>query len=103
MKQDGKTGTAGKGALVGEGAAFTVGAVQDQNLIESKSGKYIARRFTPRECERLQGFPDGYTDIPYNGKEHAPDTHRYRALGNSFAVPVVKWIFERIQAVEDGR
>lgn len=62
---------------------------------------YVVRRLTPIECERLQGFPDGHTDIPYKGKEHPPDTARYKALGNSFAVPVVRWIGERIQMVQD--
>ena len=58
------------------------------------------RRLTPRECERLQGFPDDYTDIPYRNKEHAPDGPRYKALGNSMAVPVMRWIGERIRMVE---
>ena len=53
------------------------------------------RRLTPRECERLQGFPDDYTLIPYRGKL-AADTPRYKALGNSMAVPVMRWIGERI-------
>jgi DNA (cytosine-5)-methyltransferase 1 len=56
------------------------------------------RRLTPMECERLQGFPDGYTAIPYRGKI-AADGPRYKALGNSFAGPVVRWIGERIEAV----
>lgn len=59
------------------------------------------RRLTPRECERLQGFPDDYTDIPYRNKEHAPDGPRYKALGNSMAVPVMRWIGERIRMVEE--
>ena len=59
----------------------------------------VARRLTPRECERLQGFPDDYTLVPHRGKP-AKDTPRYKALGNSMAVPVVRWIGERIQAVE---
>jgi DNA (cytosine-5)-methyltransferase 1 len=58
------------------------------------------RRLTPRECERLQGFPDDYTLIPYRGKP-AADGPRYKALGNSMAVPVMRWIGERIQMVED--
>lgn len=58
------------------------------------------RRLTPRECERLQGFPDDYTSIQRNGKD-TPDGPRYKALGNSMAVPVMRWIGERIQAVED--
>lgn len=59
------------------------------------------RRLTPRECERLQGFPDGYTDIPYRGRKVCPDSPRYKALGNSWAVPCARWIGKRIQAVDD--
>ena len=58
------------------------------------------RRLTPRECERLQGFPDDYTLIPYRGK-FAADGPRYKALGNSMAVPVMAWIGRRIQMVEE--
>jgi DNA (cytosine-5)-methyltransferase 1 len=71
------------------------------------STTYIAtsavRRLTPRECERLQGFPDDYTAIPWRkkGSEDCPDGPRYKALGNSMAVPVMRWIGERIAAVED--
>jgi DNA (cytosine-5)-methyltransferase 1 len=55
------------------------------------------RRLTPVECERLQGFPDGYTNIPWRKKDESPDGPRYKALGNSWAVPVVAWIGKRIQ------
>ena len=55
------------------------------------------RRLTPVECERLQGFPDNYTNI----KEKCPDGPRYKALGNSMAVPVMAWIGARIQQYED--
>ena len=60
------------------------------------------RRLTPRECERLQGFPDNYTLVPYHGKKKKPakDGPRYKALGNSMAVPVMAWIGRRIQFVE---
>jgi DNA (cytosine-5)-methyltransferase 1 len=58
------------------------------------------RRLTPVECERLQGFPDGYTNIPWRGKPESPDGPRYKALGNSMAVPVMSWIGERINKVE---
>ncbi|WP_427176882.1 DNA cytosine methyltransferase [Bifidobacterium catenulatum] len=61
------------------------------------------RRLTPLECERLQGFPDGWTDIQWRGREHAPDGSRYKALGNSMAVPVMRWIGEGIQLVEDNK
>ena len=57
------------------------------------------RRLTPLECERLMGFPDGWTDVPHNGKP-ASDSARYKALGNSMAVNVMRWLGERIAAVE---
>jgi DNA (cytosine-5)-methyltransferase 1 len=61
------------------------------------------RRLTPVECERLQGFPDNFTAIPWRkkGAEDCPDGPRYKALGNSMAVPVMRWIGERIQMIED--
>jgi DNA (cytosine-5)-methyltransferase 1 len=58
------------------------------------------RRLTPRECERLQGFPDDYTLIPYRGKA-ATDGPRYKALGNSMAVPVMHWLGQRIQKIDN--
>lgn len=54
------------------------------------------RRLLPTECERLQGFPDNYTNIPWRKKEESPDGPRYKALGNSMAVPVMAWIGKRI-------
>ena len=61
------------------------------------------RRLTPVECERLQGFPDNFTAIPWRkkGVEDCPDGPRYKALGNSMAAPVMRWIGERIQLVDD--
>jgi DNA (cytosine-5)-methyltransferase 1 len=61
--------------------------------------RYAVRRLTPRECERLQGFPDDYTLVPFRGKP-AKDGPRYRALGNSMAVPVMAWIGRRIEMCE---
>jgi DNA (cytosine-5)-methyltransferase 1 len=60
---------------------------------------WAVRRLTPTECERLQGFPDGYTAIPYRGKP-AADGPRYKALGNSWAVNVARWVGRRIEMVE---
>jgi DNA (cytosine-5)-methyltransferase 1 len=62
---------------------------------------WAVRRLTPRECERLQGFPDDFTQIPYRGKpaDKCPDGPRYKALGNSMAVNCMEWIGQRIQAV----
>ena len=59
------------------------------------------RRLTPRECERLQGFPDDWTRIQWKGKkpEECPDGHRYKAMGNSMAVPVMRWIGQQINQV----
>lgn len=56
----------------------------------------VVRRLTPLECERLQGFPDNYTNIPWANKATAPDSRRYKALGNSMAVPVMHWIGKRM-------
>jgi DNA (cytosine-5)-methyltransferase 1 len=60
------------------------------------SHNMAVRRLTPIECERLQGFPDNYTNIPWRNKPESPDGPRYKALGNSWAVPVVAWIGKRI-------
>lgn len=64
--------------------------------------RWVVRRLTPTECERLQGFPDGWTAIPWRGKpaSECPDGPRYKALGNSMAVPVMRWIGERIEEAE---
>ena len=81
-----------------------VGALRAANGGSSRS--YIAstavRRLTPTECERLQGFPDQFTMIPWRGKpaDQCPDGPRYKALGNSMAVPVMAWIARRIQMVD---
>lgn len=64
------------------------------------SCQMAVRRLTPRECERLQGFPDDYTFIPYNKKPTA-DGPRYKAIGNSMAVPCMAWIGKRIQTFSD--
>lgn len=89
----------GEGALVQEDMSATLTAAQTQTLFP---GDGTVRRLTPVECERLQGFKDGWTDVPYRGKEHAPDSPRYKALGNSMAVPVMAWIGRRIQQTEEG-
>jgi site-specific DNA-cytosine methylase len=63
------------------------------------------RRLTPRECERLQGFPDDHTLIPWRGKspQDCPDGPRYKALGNSMAVPCMAWIGKRVAAQHEGK
>lgn len=116
----------GKGPLVQENVSGTLATGNDQTIFE---GGYVVRRLTPVETERLQGFPDGWTDLTgcdadavaekvaaslhYDEKKTAallrklrkwsqecPDGPRYKACGNSFAVPNVRWIFDRIQAYE---
>jgi hypothetical protein len=61
----------------------------------------VVRRLTPVECERLQGFPDNYTNIPWANKPTAPDSRRYKALGNSMAVPVMRWIGKRMMDAKE--
>ena len=115
----------GKGYLGQDEKTYTISTNQDQHLftamafdtynttvsdtnqtIKSPNGgvqesvgtifnNMAVRKLTPIECERLQGFPDGYTNI----KENCPDGHRYKAMGNSMAVPVMKWIGKRIELV----
>lgn len=69
------------------------------NAIPHTLTNWAVRRLTPTECERLQGFPDGYTNIPV-GKKMAADGPRYKALGNSMAVNCMRWIGQRIQMVD---
>lgn len=93
-----------------EGGAQFEGPHDTANIRAASGGSsksYVAqawavRRLTPTECERLQGFPDGYTNVPWRGKDFSPDGPRYKALGNSMAVNVMRWIGWRIQAAENG-
>ena len=73
-------------------------SVQSHHAQTFIAGDYAVRRLTPTECERLQGFPDDYTNI----KENCPDGPRYKALGNSMAVPVMRWIGERINGYKQS-
>ena len=83
----------GTGAIQ-DGTSYTLTAA-DRHAVSD--GLHI-RRLTPIECERLQGFPDNHTLIPWRGKPAAecPDSPRYKAIGNSMAVPVMRWIGKRI-------
>ena len=98
-----------------QGVAHPIGLDEEQNAMVDGFGTLKARtagggfegsvmttamqvrRLTPVECERLQGFPDNYTNIPWRKKPESPDGPRYKALGNSWAVPNVRWIGKRIQ------
>jgi DNA (cytosine-5)-methyltransferase 1 len=79
------------------GTKWNGNASADNGSLFASHGMAV-RRLTPVECERLQGFPDGYTAIPWRKKEasECPDGPRYKALGNSMAVPVMRWIGARI-------
>ena len=87
--------------------ARTLSARHDSSPCHDRGPNFLAqasavRRLTPVECERLQGFPDNYTQIPWRNKpaENCPDGPRYKAMGNSMAVPVMRWIGERISMVD---
>ena len=84
-----------------DGSSFTLNAMHGHD-VHAVAQAMTVRRLTPRECERLQGFPDDYTLIPWRKKAAAdcPDGPRYKALGNSMAVNCMEWIGERIAAVE---
>lgn len=85
----------------GGGQINSPGYNADQQLVAGvdDTTRWVVRRLTPRECERLQGFPDDYTLIPWRGRE-ASDAVRYKALGNAMACNVMRWIGTRIQMVE---
>ncbi len=124
--REGKEG-GGKGPLVSKDQSLTLATGNDQVLAlaptltasndpsrspqSSEVTQQVAavysstmqvRRLTPVECARLQGFPDDYLDITYRGKP-AADGNKYKALGNSWAVPVVRWIGKQIDQVRNAR
>ena len=77
-------------------------SIEHSGGVINPADRMAVRRLTPRECERLQGFPDDHTLIPWRNKpaDQCPDGPRYKALGNSMAVPCMAWIGKRIDAVE---
>ena len=88
----------------GNGTGFTEGGPMytlNATGVHGISHRMAVRRLTPIECERLQGFPDNYTNVPWRKKDESPDGPRYKAMGNSMAVPVMHWIGQRIEAVEN--
>jgi DNA (cytosine-5)-methyltransferase 1 len=98
----GRTGRGYEENMVGTLTGAVAGDTSDMR--PCVAGKNIGvRRLTAVECERLQGFPDNFTAIPYRGKpaDQCPDGPRYSAIGNSMAVPVMAWIGRRIQKVEE--
>ena len=81
---------------VGGEPPIVVHADDETPMVLYEGVYWVVRRLMPVECERLQGFPASWTDIPWRGKDHSPDGPRYKALGNSWAVPCARWIGERI-------
>lgn len=98
VSENPKAGPDGKGWR-DDGAAYTLEA---RSITQAVATDWRVRRLTPTECERLMGFPDGHTKIPWRGKpaEQCPDGPRYKACGNSMAVNCMAWIGDRIAAVE---
>jgi DNA (cytosine-5)-methyltransferase 1 len=89
------------GAIDGDAThSLRVGNGNAMGGVPSVMAAMQVRRLTPVECERLQGFPDNYTSIPWRKSTESPDGPRYKALGNSMAVPVMRWIGERINKVD---
>ena len=90
-------------ASQGDSVSTEVTPTLDKSKTPAVMNDLQVRRLTPTECERLQGFPDNYTQIEWRNKaaEECPDGPRYKAMGNSMAVPVMRWIGERIQMVEN--
>lgn len=95
----------GKGALVSEGLSMTLSTGNNQTLFQPSESRMVVRRLTPVECERLQGFPDDWTRVEWNGKpeEECPKGRRYKAIGNSMAVPVMEWIGRGIAFVGEAQ
>lgn len=93
----------GNGLGVHEEVGYTLNASDVHGVAYLKPPHGIVRRLLPVECERLQGMPDHYTQIAWKGKpaEACPDGARYKAIGNSMAVNVMRWVGERIQRVEE--
>ncbi len=96
--QTGMTGANGKNWS--EEVSHTLDTANPPVVNQSYGEDLRVRRLTPMECERLQGFPDDYTKVPYMHYKETPDTPRYKAIGNSFAVPVVRDIGRRIDVVD---
>ena len=96
-----KPGSGGSGALWDDSKTYTINTSKDQYIMEPQ---LAVRRLTPEECEKLQGFEPGWSKISWKGRspEDCPDGLRYKACGNSMAVPVMAWIGKRIKEVNDA-
>jgi DNA (cytosine-5)-methyltransferase 1 len=100
LAYDTRSGLAPNGSIEGSEISQTLRAREHEP--PAVITNTAVRRLTPTECARLQGFPDDYLDIQFKGKP-AADSHKYRALGNSMAVPVMAWIGRQIQVAVDYR
>ena len=89
-----------QGGTMGMHMAEDCGLSLQRSQTQAIQTQSAVRRLTPRECERLQGFPDDYTLVPHRNKPMS-DGPRYKTLGNSMAVPVMHWIGNRIQMIEE--
>lgn len=87
------------GLAIGEEVAGTLHGGGSHGWRAAVATRWAVRRLMPLECERLQGFPDGYTDVPYRRRNYTPDGPRYKALGNSMAVNAMEWLGQRIDHV----
>lgn len=98
-------GSKGNSVAQEDGPSFTISAMHGFDMhaigVNLNEADMRVRRLTPLECERLQGFPDNYTAIPFRNKpaSECPDGPRYKALGNSMAVPVMSWIGKRLDII----
>ena len=104
LKRTGGALSGGSETLLTSKIGATLTTAWGVNSDQIFNGNYVinypkVRKLTPVECERLQGFPDNYTRIAWRNKpaEQCPDTPRYMAIGNSMAVPVMRWIGSRIK------
>jgi DNA (cytosine-5)-methyltransferase 1 len=109
LQGGGKTSQNSQGSGWNKEVCFTTNCMDVHGVAyeidEECNNNMQVRRLTPVECERLQGFPDDFTKIPYRNKtaENCPDGPRYKAMGNSMAVPVMKWIGERIEKINGNK
>lgn len=94
--------TSSNGIGIQEEKTHTLEATSTPHATATFQSTHQVRRLTPTECHRLQGFPDGHCEVPWRGKDVSPDGPQYKALGNSMAVPVMRWIGERIKQQEEG-
>lgn len=101
LQGSGCTSQGSQGSGWKEDVGFTLNTTDEHgDAVLGAAAAMSVRRLTPRECERLQGFPDDFTNIAFREKL-VTDGNRYRVLGNSMAVPVIGWILDHVRLVDD--